>query len=279
MRKSRAGMSLVEAVVVVFISSLFTAAILSTASVQNATNFRAYNKMTALIVAKRLEPQLEKDVHTARFFGDQTGVTVSPIETDSSAYFPSGKNTSTITLPTDTDNATWPSGPLKLDKNTLIIQVPVFETDGSVLTVNGQWNVDTYVYKILADKNKPGKGQFVMQKAMFPGQHAAGYAPPIAQDKPLTLLTGIVGPINPNDPTDSTAGVPLPSVFSYFLNWPGSNMQEVDTFVSGTSPDAIKGVSVNIEIFSNDNSERSDYTPKTLAFKSEYFKRCNGRFQ
>ncbi len=279
--RGEGGVSLIEAVFVVFITGLLTAAVLGTAAIQNATNFRAFNKMSALIAARRIESVIEKEIHMAKFFGDQWGDPNSSDPVDKPNVFPCTSNPYGFTnFPTDNGNAEWTANPYVLDEQTLIIQTPIFDANGYATQKNGYWNVDTYVYKVLADKSKPGSGQFVMQKALFPGDHPAGYSPPISQDHPQTVLTGIVGPINPSDAVDSTAGVPLPAVFSYYLKnsptWSTTSYELSNPPPNAYQTSLINGVVLNLELFSNENSSRKDYTPKTVAFRSEFYKRTNG---
>ncbi|MBP7862918.1 hypothetical protein KA183_14630 [bacterium] len=264
------GFSLIEAVFVVFITGVISAGILSIAAAQNATNFRAYNKMGSLMAARRLETNLQLEAHMARFFGDQSGPDFNK--------FPASNNLNTYTFPTSTSNADWPTPQFSLNKQNLILQVPIFDQNGVPTMIGNQWNVDTFIYMVLPDKNNPGKGQFVLQKALFPGDHSSqvGYVPPIDPTKPQTLLTGIVGPIDPTDTHDPVAGVPPPAVFTYLYNWPGSSVQE-SSDPKSVDVDRIKGVAINLELFSNESSSRSDYIPKTIAFKSEFFRRGNAQ--
>ncbi|MDX2107650.1 MAG: hypothetical protein SFY67_14715 [Candidatus Melainabacteria bacterium] len=265
-------MSLIEAVFVVFLTGILSAAVLGTAALQNSANFRAYNKMGSLMAARRLESSLHREVHMARYFGDQFG---DPQSTDTSNHpnvFPASNNPYNYTnFPTDTSNSSWPAHPYVLDEQTLILQVPVF-VSGFATTKNGFWNVDTYVYKVLADKSQSGKGQFVLQKMIFPGDSSSNNIV-----SPVTVLTGIVGPINPNNAVDAVAGVPAPSVFSYFYKnsptWSGSSSFSIPT---ATNTSGINGVGLTLELFSNESSNRKDYAPKTMAFKSEFFRRANG---
>ncbi len=287
-RRSTTGLSLVETMAAIFVSSLVAGGVIGTLSLINATSFRAFNKLGSLTSAKRLEPSIKQEIHMTKYFGDQLG------DNATSNSFPAYANPK-YTLPPDADgtpdpgltlfpaetaNATWPPRPYYLDEQTLIFQVPIFTSNGYPDLAdgqppdlsNGKWDVDTYVYKVLADKNKPGTGQFVLQKTIFPGNHAnnPGYTPPIASNNPQTVMTGIVGPVDPNAPVDPVANTPPPMVFEYLSN--------ANTRVGKPDPiqtSSIRGVAITVELFCNETSSRKDYTPATLALNSEFYKRGN----
>ncbi|MCW5823249.1 MAG: prepilin-type N-terminal cleavage/methylation domain-containing protein [Cyanobacteria bacterium TGS_CYA1] len=291
MKRKQTGLSLVETMAAMFVSSLIAGAVIGTLSLINSTSFRAYNSLSSITAAKRLEPSLKQEIHMAKFFGDQQG------DSSTANSFPALSNPNYVPppeegdltpdsqatiFPIETSNTVWPPRPYYLDEQTLIFQVPVFDNSYSYpeladgqppASSNGKWDVDTYVYKVLADKNKPGKGQFVLQKTIFKGNHSSNpsFVPPIASNNPQTVMTGIVGPVDPNAATDPIANTPPPLVFSYLID--ADHRVGKPTALETAN---IRGVSVTVELFNNDASARKDYTPSTLAICSEFFKRGNG---
>ncbi len=286
--RSRSGLSIIEILSAMFVMSFVAAAMCEVAIVQNAVAFRAYGKIESLTSARRLAPTIEREVHMARFIGDQFGSgALNGPNTFPSAnnpeYTQSGSSVvGFLGYPSTTTNSAWPLPPYTLDQQTLIIQIPVFTSDGfpTPSSIPGKWNVDTIVYKVLADQSKPGLGQFILQKAVFAGDHSVpGYqpAPTISSNSPQTIVTGIVGPIDPSATPDSTAGVPPPKVFSYFNKLAPafqSNFQQypVPSFADTSN---INGVATNLEIFSTASTARADLTAKTVAFRTETYMRSN----
>jgi len=263
MRKVRhsTGSSLVELLVVTGLMSLVAAAITGVMLAQNAVGFRTFSKLNSLMAATKLQNSLENNIHTARFIGNIDG----PLANE----FLSGSNFFT------------------LDPQTLIVQLPIYTLDGfpttlaSGIKTGANWNVDTYIYKIVPDSSQPGKGRFQLTLQVFPGDHSdPNYsATPAQVSAPQVLISNIVGPINPTDPADAIANTPPPRVFKYYLrsapNWLISPNFQTASPTSSEST-AINGVSVDLELFNNDASSRKDYTPANLAFRSEYFLRSNG---
>jgi hypothetical protein len=288
------GMSLIEMLSAIFIMSFVAAAMCEVALVQNSVAFRVYGKIEGLTSARRLAPTIEREVHMARFIGDQFGSgLINGPNTFPSAGNPEYSQSSSSVAgfqgyPSTTSNTSWPLRPYTLDQQTLIIQVPIFTTDGfpTKSSIAGKWNVDTIVYKVLADQSKPGLGQFVLQKAIFAGEHLAGYqpAPGIPSNQPETIVTGIVGPIDPSGTPDPTAGVPTPKVFSYFNKlYPAYQTTFQQYPLPGAVPPGvvnaadipnINGVATNMEI-TGTAAARKDLTAKTVAFRTETYVRSN----
>ncbi len=261
MRRNR-GSSLVELLVVVCIMSLVAAAISGIMLTQNAVGFRTFSKLNMLMSAGKLQSSIEDIIHTARFIGNRTGPNFNKFTESSTTY--------------------------QLDPQTLIVQVPVYTTDGFPTTstanpikTGAEWNVDTYVYKITADSALSGKGRFRLTLQVFPGDHSnPDYLPaPPQTGSPQVLVSNIVGPINPSDTVDPVANTPAPRVFKYYTrntpNWLATSNLQVDS-PSNAQSTAINGVSMDLELFNNDASERKDMTPENIAFRSEYFLRSNG---
>jgi len=297
--RSATGMSLIEVLSAMFIMSFVAAAMCEIAFTQNVVAFRSFNRSTGLMEANRFQAQLEHEIHMARFIGSQygngsnapgnlNGANSFPVSQD--PYYGSGSPPAGfLGYPASTSNSVWPSPPnYSLSPQTLIIQVPIFDQDGFPTGDGyGLWNVDTYVYQILADSTKPGLGQFVMQKTVFPGVHTgtfANNAPPYPSNDPQTVVNGIVGPINPLGPADPTAGTPKPSVFGFFTGSAPTYVGNPNPILSTPLPSqannlngsgGINGVSVNMEIFSGGKGQSSALIPQTVPLHCEYFARSN----
>ena len=290
------GISLIEMLSTIFIMSFAAAAITEVCVTQNVVAFRTFNKIESLTNSRRVASVMERDVHNARFIGDQFGSNQNtfPGGGSDNPYLISGPSaTSGITnflgFPGSTNQSVWPSPAYMLNGQTLILQIPVFTLDGFPTKANtpGQtyWNVDTYVYKILADTANAGTGQFLMQKTCFPGVHIPGTdqpAPPIASNTPQTILTGIVGPVDLTASADPVAGTPPPKVFQFLTKqYPifyANSATIAQSFISApqtSDPLNINGVALTLEVFSDANSKRPDFVPKTLAFRQEFYLRGN----
>ncbi len=241
-------------IVTVLIMGIVAAAITEITVTQNVIAFRTFNKLDALINARRVVSFIERDIHNARFIGSQS-------DTDPNSY----------------------SGPptYQLNAQTLIIQIPVFYASGSygnisavpTPTASGYWNVDTIIYQIVGDPDRAGTGQFLLQKTVYPGLHNNGYEPmPVILNQ--TILTGIAGPTDLTKPADSVAGTPPPKVFGFLSKQTPMYSQN---FQPGVQPDAtnINGVSINLEVLSNASSTRQDLTPRAMAFRTEVYVRGN----
>lgn len=259
-RKSQ-GSSLLELLIVVCLMSLVGAAITGLMLTQNAVGFRTFSKLTMLMSARRLQSSLEGRVHTARTIGNQIGPAYN--------IFGSGTNN------------------YELNPQTLILQIPIYTTNGYPTTIStapvntgASWNVDTYVYKLIPDTNQPGKGRFSLTLQVFPGDHSVPNSLPIPAQSGNTqvIISNIVGPVNPADSIDPIAGTPTPKIFKYYKrnapNWASTFTSQIET-PNASETQQLNGVSVNIELFSNESSERKDMTPAAMAMRSEFFLRSN----
>jgi prepilin-type N-terminal cleavage/methylation domain-containing protein len=306
---SKNGFSLIEMLMGMFIMSFVAAAIAEIATMQNVVFFKTYGKLDNIVAARRAASDIEQAIHMARFIGDQFGEWPPSVGSHSGPnYFPgggpvdpyalSGPNDSLITgfagFPSTTSISTWPAPPYSLSQQTLIVQVPVFSASppdacptilqyapsGNNYVSDNYWNVDTYVYQILADTTKPGTGQFVLQKTIFPGEYNSNtQSPPIIQsNSPKTLMTGIIGPVNPTGPNDPIAGTPPPSVFNYLGRPPVSltaPKPAVIQSVGELSAPGIVGVTVDLELSNASAAIRADYVPSPIAYHSEFYVRSN----
>jgi Tfp pilus assembly protein PilE len=262
------GISLVEMLATILIMGIVAAAITEITVTQNVVAFRTFNKLDALTNARRVASFIERDIHNACYIGSET---------------------------------TAPGPAISLSPQILILQMPIFYSPSSTLAngisaiptggtataiviINGTpvplpmatKNCDTVIYQVVGDTTRPGTGQFVLQKTVYPGLHAPAYpnyeSAAVATDQ--AILTGIVGPLDLTQPVDPTAGTPPPAVFGYFSKLTpmyGGNYQAGSVL----APSNINGVSINLEVFSNQSSKRIDLTPRSMAFRTEAYVRGN----
>jgi hypothetical protein len=155
------------------------------------------------------------------------------------------------------------------DNTNLVVQVPVTNADGFTYTINdpvpgddpvARENVETLVYQIAPDPSVPGT--YLLKMTRYPGAAQGTYVPP--KQGTQTLLTGIIGPVNPN-----TGKL---KIFQYVnLTDPAGTVRDT---VDMTQAANYKIVVVNVETIKRD---RKGKTLESLGFKSEYFLRNSGR--
>lgn len=232
-----AGMSLIEMVTALFIMTFIAAAMTELCVSHNVVAFRTFGKLDALTKARRVMAMMDQDVRTASFFPNN--------------FVP------TANIPAANSVADWPP-PLPgyaADSQTIILQIPKFESNFPT----GEQKI--IVYKILPDKREIGKGQFVLQKKDFSNN-----------SEPQTLLTGIVGPINPSNNVDPVALTPKPEVFSRISRTaPLYSSTGISSF---QFPSLTKGIACNFEVH-DAASGRKDLLPKSIAFRREIYARGN----
>lgn len=238
------GMSLIELLSAILIMSFVGVAITELCAAHNVVAFRTVGKMDGIVNARRAIAQFDRDVRLAKSFP--------------SSFTP------TANIPGDNSVATWnvPSPSYLADYQTLILNQPIFDQNGYVST-----NTKTIVYKILPDKRNTGKGLFVLQKKDFS----------ISGD-PQTILTGIVGPVNPTDTIDSIANTPSPKVFKPLIKlaeYYQSAGIPSNFYPPNMVPSSItKGAQVTLEIFDT-ASQSQNSSPKSIAFSREVYSRGN----
>ncbi|MBX9571741.1 MAG: hypothetical protein K2X77_22810 [Candidatus Obscuribacterales bacterium] len=178
--------------------------------------------------------------------------------------------------------ATWPWGGspnagYTLDDQTLVVQVQTFTPEGWPRMVQGQNNLpalDTYVFRIVDDNDRNARlgptRWYRLEVATFPAPGAwtnmpAGIQPGV----PTTLLSGIVGPLDP--------ATQRPSIFRY-ITCQGGTVQSARNFVSGTTNfnDVsnlvnFKGVLMSVQVLSVDAQKRGTVTN----LRSEFYLRNN----
>lgn len=235
------GFTLLEMLCVLFIISFVGVGMAEMAVTQNVVAFRAYNKAAGLINARKLGVMLERDIHNARFIGNQGGAP------GYDQYI---------------------SSAMTLNQQTLIVQIPVYQSSVPVMTSSNAWDVDTYVYQLKPDPDKAG--QYQLQRSYYPGVTSD----PTKAFTGEVVMSGIVGPFNPNS---SNPGIP--AVFSYVTrNAPFYSPLGAGTVLKeniGPLAKEIYGVVINLETKNDTESSRSDYIPRTIAFRQEYYVRAN----
>lgn len=206
-----------------------------------------------------------------------------------SAAFPSAANPYYPTL-TNFPSA-WGNPPYRLSSDTLVVQVPVFDNNGwprANSYSSGGTTVylpmtDTYVFKVVPDANRTqanGVNFYQLQMAIWPAKGLTGVTntnmpASMTAGTPITLVSGIVGPLDPADPTkiaafqyvhrnsNYTAGpVDGPLQTNFVAN--GANEDEIGNFV---------GVMLNIQLMSMDAAHRASVMP----LRTEMYLRNNSQ--
>ncbi len=279
--RTTSGFSLVELLVTVLVMALSSSAIFGVLVTIMSQSSKLQNRCDTIEVARNSLEKIGRDMRSGRSLGDVFGTEVNNM-VEGSDVFPSARNPLYGSGQTPPNG--WPawgdqSKPetFKLSNTTLVVQVPVFDTDGwpgaipqNLLPVGMQTqaNVETHIYRVVADPDNPGEWLLQWTKvpgASVPGYDAAGLRPSASQ----TLASGIVGPLNP--------ATGQPRIFQY--------LDKLDA--TGTARDNIadpqnmvnySGVMVNLEIRQHrDTSQVSGKFVKTsvLALKTEIFLRNN----
>jgi hypothetical protein len=174
---------------------------------------------------------------------------------------------------------TWPwsssmtKGQYTLSEQTLILQVQCFDTSGIPLVIAGETNLpalDTYVFNVLQDTTRSGPvPQYMLQMACFPAAAGITNMPTgMKPGVPVTLCTGIIGPLN------TTTG--LPSVFQYINSSDNSTQTNFDDSTGtgvANEDDLIlfKGVVVNVQVANTDGAGNT----QDVALRSEFYLRNN----
>jgi type II secretory pathway pseudopilin PulG len=181
----------------------------------------------------------------------------------------------------------WGSGPYTCSGDTLIVQIPIFDNNKAAAAVGGPYgfptkidksmslaspkhdeeNVETHIYKVLADPDAPGT--YMLQRVKIPGLSVAtanpAYVAANVTTAPQTICRGIIGPF--------AGGSAVPQVFQYLnkLHMDQPKFVPQGAFGDNDVPD-FSGICLNMELKSDANDKRQ---PKYLAFKSECFFRNN----
>ena len=279
-KRRAAGMSVLEllvSTVVLFASMavLSELAVLIISAVMNTTN-----KVTGMEAARAAMNRISSDVRQARAVGDYYGV--GPDKLNFPAATDPLYGVTPPPLPTS-----W--RPMTLGSTVLILQIPVTYEDpidsqnpanglpivlpkdhlGTAIPPANTENLDTVVYEVIADTNRPG--EYLLQVARYPGAQLTQLTSNSSKAimPPQTILKGLVGPM---------AGVngSTPSVFSY-LAPQNSVLPYAKTSNPPTDAESIRGVGIDIEIKNTGRAitEGDGRFPQYLGMHTEAFLRTN----
>lgn len=318
MNRSATGMSLVELLVVVLIMGLVSAAafavLVNSMNQGNVIN----NKTETLDKVRNALEKFAREVRMARTIGDDYGniqnLGYNITDPRSGAVVPASVVSGSKTFPSTNDPLygngappppngwpVWVDGntytTFVCDNTTCVFQIPIFDVNGFAIGIPKNWksagstvnvanytglqeDMNTYIYKVLADPNSPG--QYALQYAVFPGYDPASnnVGPAASQLGPITLVTHIIGPINP--------ATGRPRTFEYLDKTAGVAGSQ-NTLPAGTPEDTpisngngnngeycgnYSGIIFNLEVASNSYSNIAANV-KPLALKTEVFLRNN----
>lgn len=225
------------------------------------------NKIDGQLGASRALRRISSDIRQARIIGN---INASYSERNK---FPSSSKTEIFSVPPSGGwpSAPWMSTPYFLGPRTLVIQQPSLFKDPALATNpnavdvrNGfplriapgltgpdtpsyVESVNTIVYHLIPDST--ASGQYILQVARFvPNPAGANSLLAPAISPPQTVLKGIVGPLDPADPSSG------PCIFQY-LTSPVSNTVYQPASPGADVVDSICGVSVNLEVQSPNSNQ------------------------
>lgn len=245
-RRSEAGVSLLELVVSSALMVFVTAVLAELMLLAVTSTSRLTNQVDAFNATKFTIERIKNDIRTARAIGS------------------SDRQTLTLYLPifyTDPQN----------DPASVLFNSGSAENEFNGIPLKGGTPYDTVQYKLEQDSAHPG--EYLLKYSLTPG--ARDFTGEVSYRKEVspsqTILTGIVGPQDP------LVGSDTPEIFSFFLRDrydPDEGFLGFD--YSRTTPNAMDGVRVDIEVKRPKPSEQTDTTTqKTLAVHGEAFVRAN----
>ncbi len=175
-----------------------------------------------------------------------------------------------------------PVGSFADDSQTLIVQQPVFYKDSGnpndsqngfpVKADDGTELVNVVIYKVVQDSTNPN--EFLLQVSRFvspvtewpKSNQNFDVRAPITT--PVTILSGIVGPKDPLDPTKP------PQVFQYIESiWDSVNEQYSTSLVKSDAHPMIGGVTIDLEVKRGSDANKKYAT--TFGSHSEAFLKYN----
>lgn len=271
--RSKSGTSLVEMVIATLVMSFVAAGILGLTYLNWKTNQRIENKTDGVTAARQAIDRIAYEVRQARSVGDYYGVVMPPtmrvidelgnndVTTDVSVVhvdnLPAGEveaGTATLASPQfpapgnpQYDNNTahasgWKdnaNAPYTLSNTCLILQEPIFTNTGFPRAFNVAGGpqpiecLDTWVYRVVRDTRTDHPGEWILQVAGFPGPGST--MPASSRMTTQTLMTGIVGPLNPQG---------IPRVFQFLES---SSATPSDT-VQWKNVHDVSGVIIHMEV-------------------------------
>ncbi len=248
--RTQTGLTLTELVVSALLIGFTLAAVGELASLNTYASTKLMHKVDGQVGCSRAVRRICEDIRQARILGNIYGIT-------NQNYYPdtaNGADPSNTPPSGGWPASPWPQPPYQLGPQTLIIQQPVLFQDpnNAQNPMNGfplvlpqssiasnvppyaMEYVDTLVYQLVPDSATTG--QYVLQVARFSGNPTiSGTTLRPSLNPPQTVLTGIVGPIDPANPNG-------PAIFQY-LNTANGSTAPTKIPTGGSS----LGVSINIE--------------------------------
>ncbi len=218
--RSRNGISIIEFLVTIVIMSMAMLVISELSVMITTAVVKTTNKVEGLEAARIAVNRISADIRHSRCIGDFYG--------PSRRIFPSPNNP---LYSTRVPPGGWPVPPwepnMVVSETILILQIPVIFEDplnpqnpsngmplvlpvdhfGTGLPPVNMENLDTVVYQVVADAERPG--EYLLQVARFPGEQLPGLTSKVQPmiNPPQTILRGLIGPTVPPSK--------VPSVFSY----------------------------------------------------------------
>jgi hypothetical protein len=256
--RNSVGQSLVEMMVSLVIIGVAIAGITETIWINGFFMYKLGNKLDNIFAARQVLERIGPDIRMARTVGDGiTGSDQFPITTDAS------------NVPNNPiSSAGWTQAPFTLNNTTLIIQIPVFDSNGfptiipkgtgTPAVVLNLPNVDTIVYQVVPDTDPQAPGPYMLQVETFPGLNSTRPLINPAQ----TVLRGIIGPF------DKATGSVL-QTFQY-----EDNSQNLYPTIPASQIPSIIKVIVNLEVkHSTAGGTTSTIMPSTNTVREEFFLR------
>lgn len=273
--RSTKGVTAVEMLIACLIMGIVSSAILGLLLTSMRTSKRLNNKIDAIDAARMAIDKIGRDVRMGRSLGDVYGNMNGFGFIDGSDTFPSNANPLYGNGQSPPNGWPWGLSSYTCNNQTMVVQIPIFDSLGFPTAIPGtnppQPNLETHVYRIVPDDNRPGEWR--MEWAKIPGANVLTnvpnvgdrYVPAQRQMMSSVLVKGIIGPM----PMGNAIGPP--QVFQYLDKTrpadPPSN-----SIVPSTAAANYSGVVVNLELIRQDDTAR---TPQIVAFKSEVFLRNN----
>ncbi len=205
-----------------------------------------------------------------------------------SAVFPSSVNPFYPAGVLGTVPPDWGPPPYTLGEDTLIIQIPVFDQNGwprAIPAGTGGFasanmpSLDTYVFRIVPDVQRTqqtGTNFFQLQMSVFPAVVGGSNKPASLQSgTPVTLVSGIIGPLDPNNASRVAAFQYVHRNNEYNLGPTPGPLQT--TFAAGSANEGelpnFVGVIANVQLMSMDAARRVSIMP----LRTEMYLRNNNQ--
>jgi len=263
-KRNTNGMTLTELLVSTVLMGTVLAVIGELVYMNTYASTKLTNSVDGQVGCSRATRRIAEDIRAAQIIGNIFARDQMTFPDVGNPNDPAASSTPTAGWP----GSPWTTIPYALGPQTLILQQPAYylslsdfqnpqnppqdpltgfplillagSITGGVPSVDTLY-VDTVVYQLV--KSTVNTGTYELQVARFPG-NPNSTNPTLRQplNPPQTVLTGIIGPINPTD------GTGIPCVFQY-LTGNGTipaGMQTIEPISYPTAPPL--GVSINLEV-------------------------------